>query len=154
MFFRLLTKEEEMIISASKALHYEAMKEMLMVISFSMVILITILFYEDIIRILYKNNLLHINDYINMTSEEYRRKKEYEYFYSVIIKEDLHGRKVSNPGYHIYWSNEDYCFNYINKETGRKESYKIDHYPEEYIVYAEAVLEGEVSFPSAPILIE
>ena len=89
-----------------------------------------------------------------MTSEEHRMKTEYDYFYEAIIKDDLSERKEDNPKYHVYWSKKDNCFNYINKETGRKESYKIDHYPEGDIVYAEAVVEGEVTSPSAPISIE
>ena len=154
MLFRTLTKEEHLAILATRAIHFEEMKEMLMIGSSIIVILIASLFYEDIITSLYRNNILHVNDYINMTSEEHRRKTEYDYFYEEIIKDDLSERKEDNPEYHIYWSKKDNCFNYINKETGRKESYKIDHYPEGDIVYAEAVVEGEVTSPSAPISIE
>lgn len=150
MFFRSLTKEEHLAILAARAIHFEEMKEMLMIGSSIIVILIASLFYEDIITSLYRNNILHVNDYINMTSEEHRRKTEYDYFYEEIIKDDLSERKEDNPKYHVYWSKKDSCFYYIDRETGRKESYKIDHYPREDIVYAEVVYEGDVVVPVEP----
>ena len=158
MLFRPLTKEEHIAILATKAIHFEEMKEMLMIFSSIIVILITALSYEDIITFLYRNNILHVNDYVNMTSEEHRRKTEYDYFYEEIIKDDLSERKEDNPQYHIYWSKKDSCFYYINRETERKESYKIDHYPGEDIVYAEGVIEAEVVapvvLPSAPVSVD
>ena len=157
MLFRPLTKEEHIAILATKAIHFEEMKEMLMIFSSIIVILITALSYEDIITFLYRNNILHVNDYVNMTSEEHRRKTEYDYFYEEIIKDDLSERKEDNPQYHIYWSKKDSCFYYINRETERKESYKIDHYPREDIVYAEGVIEAEVVVPvvpSAPVSVD
>tara|TARA_Y100000817_G_C16669080_1_gene460695 strand:+ start:294 stop:662 length:369 start_codon:yes stop_codon:yes gene_type:complete len=118
---------------------------------FPFLILITALSYEEIISFLYRNNVLHVNDYVNMTSESHRRKIEYDYFYKNIIKDDLSKRKENNPEYYIYWCKEDNCFYYIYRETEIKERYNIDQYPGEGIIYAEAVFEGDVVLPSAPV---